>query len=126
MNAETLMLAGGLGAFLLTLWWVRRRELREKYAVVWMLVASLVLLCGLFPESIKTAAEASHLSYPTAVLFLSLGAIYVYAFTVSVSLTRQYRKSVRLAQEVALLEARLRALEKALEQRGGAGPAVAE
>jgi hypothetical protein len=44
-----------------------------------------------------------------------------------VSLTHQYRKSVRLAQEVALLEGRLRALEKALGPKGdAAAPTGAE
>ena len=31
MNAELLMLIGGIVAFVLTLHWVRNRELREKY-----------------------------------------------------------------------------------------------
>ena len=32
INAEFLMLIGGIGAFLMTLYWVRVRELRERYA----------------------------------------------------------------------------------------------
>ena len=52
-------------------------------------------------------------SYPSAVLFISLGAIYVFAFSVSVSLTRLHRRNIRLMQEVALLEQRVRQLERA-------------
>jgi len=33
MTAELLMMFGGATAFAVTLYWVRRRELREKYAV---------------------------------------------------------------------------------------------
>lgn len=113
MTAETLMLAGGLSAFVLTLSWVRTRELREKYAVVWMLVASLLLLCGIFPKTIMALASACNLSYAAAVLFIALAMIYVYAFTVSVSLSRQYRRNIRLTQELALMESRLRKLERA-------------
>jgi hypothetical protein len=119
MNAENLMLAAGAGAFLLTLFWVRTRDLREKYAVVWMAVAGLLLVCGLFPELIMGIAEASHLSYPAMVLFIALAADYVFSFTVSVSLSHQYRRNVRLTQEVAMLEQRLRQLELAVVALGG-------
>ncbi len=111
MNAEILMQLGGVGAFLLTLYWVRSRELRERYAIGWMLVAFLLLICGTFPSLIMRFADAWRLSYPTAVLFISLGGIYAYAFFVSVSLTRQYRRNTRLMQELALLDQRLRSLE---------------
>ena len=117
MSAELLMLVGGMSAFLLTLYWVRSRDLREKYAVVWMGVALLVLLCGLFPKVIMAAAERAHLAYATAVLFIALAAIYVFSFTVSVSLTRQYRRNVRLMQELAIMEQRVRALEEASSKR---------
>lgn len=111
MTAETLMLVGGVCSFVLTLSWVRRRELREKYAVVWTIVAFLLLLSGLFPGVIMSFADAAHLAYPSAVLFVALGVIYIFSFAVSVSLSKQYRRNVRLTQEIALLEERVRQLE---------------
>jgi hypothetical protein len=111
------MLCGGVAVFLLTVYWVRVRELRERYAVIWLMVATLALLCGLFPRVIMAFADASHLSYPSAVLFVALGAVYLFAFTVSVSLSRQNRKNLRLTQQVALLEGRLRDLEQAMAVR---------
>ncbi len=113
MNAEVCMLIAGTGSFLLTLHWLRIRDLREKYAVYWLLVAFVLFLAGLFPRAIMTIAEASRLSYPAAVLLISLAVIYGFAFSVSASLTRQHRASQRLLQEVALLEERLRRLESA-------------
>jgi hypothetical protein len=120
MTAETMMLLGGIGAFLLTLNWVRNRDLREKYAVVWMAVAALLLICGLFPDLIKWSANVAHMSYAAAVLFVAIAVDYIFSFTVSVSLTRQYRRNVRLTQELALLELRLRHLE---DLHGGTPPA---
>lgn len=111
LTAERLMLAGGIGAFVLTIYLVRSRELREKYAVTWIGVAALLLVAGFFPDLIKWAAEQARLSYPAAVLFLALGMIYIFSFSVSLSLTRQYRRNVRLMQELAMLEYRLRRLE---------------
>ncbi len=114
LNAEILMMIGGVCAFLLTVWQVRSRDLREKYAVSWILVSLGLLACGLFPQMLKSLAEATHLSYPAAVLFLALGAIYLFGFSVSLSLTRQYRRTVRLMQEMAIQECRLRQLERQL------------
>ena len=113
------MLIAGTGSFLLTLHWLRSRDLREKYAVYWLLVAFVLFLAGLFPRAIMRIAEASRLSYPAAVLLISLAVIYGFAFSVSASLTRQHRASQKLLQEVALLEERLRRLESAGERANG-------
>jgi hypothetical protein len=83
-------------------------------------VASLLLLCGLFPQIIMSWAESAHLSYPAAVLFIALALIYPFAFSVSLSLTRQYRRNVRLMQVLALLEQRVRALEQVVQDKAHA------
>ena len=44
----------------------------------------------------------------------SLAAMYFFSFFVTVSLTRQHRRNMRLLQETALLKQRLQALEAAL------------
>ncbi len=112
LNAEHLMLVGGVSAFLLTLYWVRSRDLLERYAVIWIAVSLVPLLCGIFPDLLKHFADATHLAYPSAALFISLAVIYVFSFSVSISLTRHYRQNIRLTQELALMEARVRELER--------------
>jgi hypothetical protein len=112
ITAERLMLLGGVLAFLVTVYWVRKRVLREKYAVSWLFVSLLLLICGIFPELIKAFAVSSHLAFPSAVLFLALGVIYFFSFGISVSMTKQYRRSVRLMQEMAIQDYRLRKLEE--------------
>ena len=104
MNAERLMMAAGVIAFLLTLYWVRSRELKERYALGWLALATALLFFGFFPDLIKQFAKTWHLSYSSAVLFFSLAVIYVYSFFVSVSLSRQHRKTTRLIQEVGILK----------------------
>jgi hypothetical protein len=112
MNAPTLMLIGGIVAFLVTIHWVRSRDMRERYAIGWLFLAVIVLLCGMFPGIIMQMATFAHLSYPAAVLFVALTAIYCFALFVSVALTHQYRRNVRLMQEVAILSQRMRSLEE--------------
>ena len=106
------MLIAGVLGFLLTLHWVRSRDLREKYAAGWLFIAGIVLLSGLFPKWIMTLADAAKLSYPAAVLLAALVVIYGFGFSVSVTLTRLHRRNHRLLQEIALLEERLQLLEQ--------------
>lgn len=111
MNAELLMLTGGVVAFGLTIYRVRNRDMREKYAAAWIGVACILLLMGIFPHVIERLAKAAHLSYPAAILFMALTVIYLFSFSVSLTLSRHHRQNMRLLQEIALLEHRLRVLE---------------
>ncbi len=122
ITAELLMTIGGIAAFVLTVDWVRHRQLREKYAVIWIAVGFVLLIVGLFPALVKSFADGTHLSYPSAVLFIALAAIYCFAFSVSVSLSRQYRRNTRLMQEIAMLEKRLRDVEKKLASQDVIAP----
>jgi len=54
------------------------RRLRERYTIGWLSLATLLLSCGVFPGAIMRLAQVAHLSYPAAVLFVSLGAIYCF------------------------------------------------
>ncbi len=111
MNAEIVMLGTGITAFFLTLYLVRSRSLREKYALGWIALAVLLLFIGAFPGIIMAFADYAQLSYPAAVMLAALGMIYFFAFSFSISLSRLHHKNLRLAQELALLEQRLRILE---------------
>lgn len=114
MTAELLMLLSGLSAFALTVYWVRSRRLRERYAIGWLLVATLGLCCGLFPNAIMGLARAWHVGYLTIVVLFVLSAIYIFTFFVSVALSGLDQRGLRLIQEVALLEYRIKELEQRL------------
>ena len=116
LSAEGLMFLGGTAAFFFTLYHARNRAMREKYAVVWLFVALLLLTCGIFPNIIMGLAERANLAYSSAVLYLALGAIYLFSISVSLSLSRQHHRGVRLLQEIAILENRVRSLEAEIEK----------
>jgi len=119
MNAELLMMVAGAAAFLLTLFWVRSREIREKYALMWLLLSFSLFVLGIFPQAVMKLADFCQLSYVALVLFVCLVLTYTFSFFVSVALTRQYRRSVRLAQELALLRNRTEHLEQLLVKATG-------
>jgi hypothetical protein len=111
MNAERLMMIASIVGFLGTLYWVQSRELRERYAIGWLITAAIMLLCGLFPQLLMKPAEAWRLSYSAMVLFVVLSGLYVFLFFVSVALSRQHHRNVRLTQELAHCQYRLRQLD---------------
>lgn len=119
LKAEHFIMAGGIAAFLITLYWVRRRELRVKYALSWLGIGCLLLVAGLFPGLIMRTAERLHFSYAALVAFLTAGMLFLFAFSVSISLSRQYGRNIRLTQEVGLLEKRIRDLETLLHHESG-------
>jgi hypothetical protein len=117
MNAEILMLISGITAFAIIVYQVRQRELREKYAIVWLGCSVVLLLVGIFPGVLKSFAEWAHLSFAAATMFFIFGALFIYSFAVSVSLSRSHRRQMRLTQEIALIDQRLRTMENSQGQQ---------
>ena len=115
--AEIVMIAAGVVAFLTTAWMVRQREMREKYATAWMVAASVLLVLGFMSEPLIWLAARLHIQPSAIVLILALGVGYIFAVSVTVSLSRHYRRNLKLAQEGALLEQRLRELEARLQEQ---------
>ena len=99
---------------------VRRRRLTEEYSIVWIL-ASLALLGLSFSRPlIAMAAGWLGVYYPPAVLLLALLTLVFAAllyFTVVAS--RQRTQIERLVEEVSILAAEVRDLQKKLEEPTG-------
>lgn len=96
---------------------IRRTQLRERYALLWIFPCLAILVLAFFPslpDAIRFRFGLSYGSVFAAVAFLSL----VFAmFVFSLALSRLESKLARCAQYAALLEARLRESE----MRGGSG-----
>ncbi|MDT8389866.1 MAG: DUF2304 domain-containing protein [Lentisphaeria bacterium] len=115
MTAETLLLVAGIGGLLTTVYWAKQREMREKYAVFWVLLGLGVFILGAFPVMIYKMASWFQLANSSVVLFFTLIALFLWAFSVTISLSRLYRKTTRLAQEVGLLNKQLSDIKEARE-----------
>ena len=88
---------------------VRRQRLREEYSVVWILCATALLILSLWRESLHLLAGWLDVFYPPAVLLLVLVLfVFVACLSFSVTISRQSAQIERLAEEVAILAARLR------------------
>lgn len=106
MDVFVLALALAVVFILVVLDLVRRKRLKEKYSLLWLLVGAVMLTLASSRQLLESAANRLHVYYAPSLLFLC-GLIFSFALIlhVTVVLSRLEDRVVRLAQEVALLRA---------------------
>jgi hypothetical protein len=93
---------------------VRRRQLREKYAVLWMAVGLLILPLGFLPRLLDSLVqEVGVKSGVSLVLFLGVVFLLLVCLHLSWEASRLEEETRTLAEEVALIRAELSAREPA-------------
>ncbi len=92
---------------------VRRRRLREKYALLWILTAVVLLVLSLWRGIADSIALALGIAYGPAVIFAIAGFFFtVVLLHYSTVISALTDRTVVLAQENALLEQRLANVER--------------
>jgi hypothetical protein len=105
--------------FLVVLELVRRRRLLERYALVWLGSAVVLLALAVWKGLLSSVSSAVGIFYPPAALFvIAFGFILVLLLHFSTAVSRLTDQSKVLAQRLALLENRQRELEKRLGDAG--------
>ena len=90
---------------------VRRRQLTEEYSFIWIVCAVAMLGLSLWRNVLDVAAAALGVHYPPALLLLVLTFFVVLiSLSFSIVVSRHRKRIERLVEEVALLDADLRAL----------------
>jgi len=91
-----------------------RRKLREKYAVLWLLIGVLILVLAIFPGLLAAAAQLLGVELPANLLFiLALALLIGVTLHQSWELSTTEEETRRLAEEVAILRADVEALRSA-------------
>lgn len=87
---------------------LRRRQLREKYAILWMGVGLAVLVLGFFPRLLDSVATMLGVA-SGASLVLFLGVIFLLLVSIHLSweVSRLEEETRTLAEEVALIRTEL-------------------
>ena len=100
---------------------LRRHQLREKYAALWLAVGSAVVPLGLFPQMLDSVAGSVGIkSGVSLVLFAGMVLLLLVCLHLSWESSRLEEETRTLAEEVALLRT---ALDE-LSEPPAAGPAV--
>jgi hypothetical protein len=125
-NLSTTSYILGILAALLTLAVViemlRRRRLRERHAIWWLIAGLLALIVGVFPSTLAWAANLVGVQVPTnLVFFVSIAILFLVCIQHSAELTRLEEQTRTLAERVALQEMRIRRAESGLARDDQSG-----
>jgi hypothetical protein len=95
---------------------VRRRKLTEEYSLIWIVCAGALLLLSLWRGILDVVARALDVHYPPAILILVLiFFVFVVSLYFSVVVSRQRQQIERMVEDVALLDAELRAFRRSVD-----------
>ena len=88
---------------------IRRRRLREKYAILWLVTGVVLLVFSLWRSGLDTIAGFAGVSYAPAILF-ALGALFVLVVLLHYAtvISKLADQNLALAQRLAMLEQKLR------------------
>lgn len=99
----------GLALLLVLFNLLRRRRLREKYAVLWIAVGLVIVPLALFPKLLDAVARALGIaSGVSLVMFLGILFLLVVCMHLSWEVNRLEEETRTLAEEVALIRAERR------------------
>ncbi|GAB3385057.1 hypothetical protein GCM10027568_01620 [Humibacter soli] len=94
---------------------LRRRRLRERHALWWLIAGILALIAGLFPNTLAWAAQLVGVQIPTnLVFFVGIAILFLVCLQHSSELTTVEAKTRTLAEQSAMQELRIRELERQL------------
>lgn len=104
----------GAAVLLLTvLEMVRRRRLTERYALLWLMSAAILLGLAIWSGALARISHTIGVIYPpNALFFIAIGCILLLLLHFSSVVSRLSDQSEMLAQRQALLEERLRQHEQ--------------
>jgi hypothetical protein len=113
------ILASG-ALLLLVLELVRRRRFLERYAIIWLLSAVVLLGLAIWKGLLTEVASAIGIIYPPNALFvIAFGFVLVLLLHFSLAVSRLSDQTKVLAQRLALLEKRMRDAEETAEDEEG-------
>ena len=96
---------------------IRSRRLQERYALLWLVTGSVILLLSVWRDALRLVAEQIGIVYPPSALFV-VGFLFILLVLLHYStvISELSERNVLLAQDIALLEERLRMHERADER----------
>jgi len=97
-------LVTGLTLFVGMLELLRRRQLREKYTVLWLLVGIAIAILAIAPGIVNVVGDLLHVADPPNLLLFA-ACVVLLLFTVQLSweISKLEARTRTLAEEVALL-----------------------
>ncbi len=112
MRMRIMMGFVSLLVLLITLESTRQARLQERYALLWVATALVILICAFFPSVVNLLRLLMGMNYTAAVVSVAFTFLTLVLFHFSISMSISQAKQARIAQKLALLETRVRELEE--------------
>ncbi len=110
---QVIMVAAPTVIFVVVLEMVRRRLLREDYSLLWLGTFGVLIVLAVFRDLLDGIAHLVGIAYPPTALFvIGFGMMLLVLLQFSVVITKLAVENKRSAQHIALLDTRLRELER--------------
>ncbi len=118
-KAQIIALIATIAIFVFILELVRRRRLVERYALLWMSAAIVLLVLSIWTDGLEVLADAMGIQEAAnAIFILAFGVAFLLLLNFSVATSRLSEETKILAQETARLEQELRSATAADEPQG--------
>ena len=116
MSIQITALVVGIVLFALIFEMLRRRALREKYAVVWLLTGLFIIVSGFFPNLVVSLSNSLGFNVPSNFVFSLAGLVMLIVIMhMSLEIGTLEDKVQTLAEESALMRKRIDDNEKHLD-----------
>jgi len=91
---------------------IRSRRLQERYALLWVATALVLLVFALWRDGLNVLAKTVGIAYPPSALFL-IAAVFILVVLLhySTAISELAERNLMLAQRIALLEQKLKESE---------------
>ena len=117
-DLRVLLILGAVALFGMIVWLIKHKKIEVKYSIIWLAFSATMILFAIFPYLVLVLGDISGVANPVNFIFMTLFVfILLILLSVSAVISGFSTKIKRLAQANALLENRVRELEKKLEEK---------
>ncbi|MEC0370602.1 DUF2304 domain-containing protein [Paenibacillus chibensis] len=112
LNIYLLSFCISLGFAGTILYLIRKRKLREQYALLWLVLSAIMMILSLFPSLLNEVAAQIHIFYAPSLLYLlSVVAMLFILLHLTMAVSSLTSRVVVLTQTLGLQEQRIQKLE---------------
>jgi hypothetical protein len=119
---QVIAIAGSVLVMLFVFQLIRRKKLREEYAILWFLASTVLIVFSAWRGSLDMIARWLGVAYPPSVLLLAVIVLgFLLAIHFSISLSRLAEQNKRMAQHIAILRHELEKATRKTEPQKDSG-----
>ena len=95
---------------------IRRRKLREEYAMLWLIASAVLVVFAIFPRLLWQISAWLGVYYLTVLIIACVGFLSLMAIHFAIAISRLNEDTRQVAQKLALLEQKLSQLPGGQDQ----------